>query len=346
MWTGTELIVWGGAAATSASEPGRSLGDGASLDLEEGRWRPLPASPFPDGLYRPLGAWDGTELIVIGTWCDAEIPPVTDGSPPPCPKGPAAAAYDPAAGTWRRLEPPPIPVDSWSGERVVGAGPDPVAVGGDGTARFAFGWSAEAIAWDREAGWSSLGPAIDDEVDVALCADVVTRRLAGVVLPQFRPDMPLKVRSFGAGDRAWGPAIDLGVPMEDDLSCGDGVLVGARSDDPAERGQGYELATGDAVPVIDPPESIGWSRPYALGPWIVLDDSRMGEQVDAADVRRHRVRRSSARADEWVEVVAPLDDSIDPSGALALEGLGLLDTSRAVDGRIVLWRFPSSLAAG
>ncbi|WP_421121556.1 hypothetical protein ACE2AJ_09340 [Aquihabitans daechungensis] len=177
MWTDSELIVWGGASGESASEPGRSLGDGASLDLEEGRWRPLPVSPFPDGLFRPMGAWDGEELIVIGTWCDAQIPPVTDGSPPPCPKGPAAAAYDPETGAWRELEPPPIPVDSWSGEPVISLGPDTAAIGGEGTARFVFGWSGDAISWDRNGGWTAVGPAVDGEaVNVDLCADAAEAR--------------------------------------------------------------------------------------------------------------------------------------------------------------------------
>lgn len=344
VWTGSEVVIWGGAAATSASDPGRSLGDGATFDLEEGRWRPMPPSPFPDGLYRPLGAWDGTELIVIGTWCDEEIPPVTDGSPPPCPKGPAAAAYDPETRTWRRLDPPPIPVDSWSGARVVAEGPEPVAVGGDGTARFAFGWSAEAISWDRDGGWRAVGPAIDGQQNVALCADEVSSRLAAVVLPQFGPDVPLEVRSFGPGDRAWGPPVEIG-PMEEDLSCGAGVVVGARSEDVEMRGRGLDLSTGEAVALVEPPASIGLSRPYAVGPWIVLDDSRLGEEVKGEWVRRLRVRRASGAPDDWVEVVASLDDSIDPAGAMPLDGIGLLDTSRLVDGSIVLWRLPASLTS-
>jgi hypothetical protein len=346
VWTGSEVIVWGGASAESASDPGRSLGDGASFNPEEGRWRPLPPSPFVDGLYRPMGAWDGSELIVIGTWCDAEIPPVTDGSPPPCPKGPAAAAYDPEAGTWRRLDPPPIPVDSWSGERVVAVGPEPVAVGGDGAARFAFGWHAEAISWDRDDGWTAVGPAVQGEENVALCADVVDGALAAVVLPQLGADRPSMVRTVGPGDRAWGSAIDLG-PMEADLSCGAGLAAGARSDDPAVRGHGYDLATGEAVPLVDPPASIGYSRPYALGPWIVLDDSQMGEEVDGSYLRRYRVRRASDGPNDWVEVVAPLDESIDPADAVPLDGIGLLKTSPAANGdyRVMLWRRPDSLTA-
>jgi hypothetical protein len=170
----------------------------------------------------------------------------------------------------------------------------------------------------------------------------VSSRLEAVVLPQFRPDVPLESRSLGPGDQAWGSPVEIG-SMEEGLSCGAGVVAGARSDDAAVRGLGYDLSTGDGVALIEPPASIGYSRPYAIGPWIVLDDSRLGEQVDGDVVRRLRVRRASGAPDGWVEEVSPLEENIDPGGAMPLDGIGLLDTSGLVDGRIVLWRLPASL---
>ena len=68
-------------------------------------------------------------------------------------------------------------------------------------------------------------------------------------------------------------------------------------------------------------------------------------KVDGASVRRLRVRRALGAVDDWVEVVAPLEESIDPSGAMPLDGIGLLDWSRLVDGHIVLWRLPASLTS-
>ena len=58
--------------------------DGAALDLTTNTWTEVADSPFPHGLYQPIGAWDGTEVIIVGTDCDAVVPLTTDGSPPPC----------------------------------------------------------------------------------------------------------------------------------------------------------------------------------------------------------------------------------------------------------------------
>ena len=94
-------------------------------------------SPFPDGLYNPLGAWDGTEVIVIGTECVPIVPPATEGGPPACPKGPAAAAWSPQTQQWRLLPDPPIPPDPNYDERVLEQWRN--GINGDGAALFSFG---------------------------------------------------------------------------------------------------------------------------------------------------------------------------------------------------------------
>lgn len=73
---------------------GRTLGDGAVLDVRTGRWSRVDPSPFPHGLFSPAAAFDGVEVVVVGTECDETIPAPTLGVPPEC-RGPAAAAWGP-----------------------------------------------------------------------------------------------------------------------------------------------------------------------------------------------------------------------------------------------------------
>jgi hypothetical protein len=65
VWTGREVVVWGG---RRARPEGRTLtlpNDGAAYDPQSDTWRPLPES----GLHARTGetvVWDGTEMIIFG----------------------------------------------------------------------------------------------------------------------------------------------------------------------------------------------------------------------------------------------------------------------------------------
>ena len=85
-WTGTEMVIWGGAVGDGAE--GRTFADGASFDPATNVWRSLPAAPI-SGRSDPALVWTGTEVLVWGGIVDAPGA-VTDG-----------ALYDPEAGTWR-----------------------------------------------------------------------------------------------------------------------------------------------------------------------------------------------------------------------------------------------------
>jgi hypothetical protein len=98
IWTGREVIVWGG-----------GLAGGAAFDPETGRWRKLrigPIAPRTD----PVATWTGNEVLV---WGGAAGKPATDG-----------AAYDPATDRWRLMAAtrdldgaPPVGV--WSGRELI-----------------------------------------------------------------------------------------------------------------------------------------------------------------------------------------------------------------------------------
>ena len=84
VWTGTEMIVWGGYDADKA------FADGARYDPALDTWRAVSARgmPFPRGYHKAV--WTGSEMIVWGgSWGG---PALNDG-----------ARYDPATDTWRSI---------------------------------------------------------------------------------------------------------------------------------------------------------------------------------------------------------------------------------------------------
>jgi hypothetical protein len=100
VWTGREVLLWGGQAG-----PQTIFADGAAYDPTSRRWRTLPAAPI-GGRSEHQAVWTGREMIVWGgyTRCCPTDSVIHDG---------AAAAYDPATDRWRRIAPVPPP---WSGD--------------------------------------------------------------------------------------------------------------------------------------------------------------------------------------------------------------------------------------
>lgn len=61
VWTGRQLIIWGGETGESGSMPANGL----VYDPQADRWSPLTKSPLL-GRFDPTGVWTGSELIVWG----------------------------------------------------------------------------------------------------------------------------------------------------------------------------------------------------------------------------------------------------------------------------------------
>lgn len=86
IWTGEEMIVWGGCDA----EPCQTrFADGAAFDPDTGNWRMIAESPL-EGLWYHSAAWTGSEMLIAG--------------------GMSAAAYSPDSDSWRLLPDPPFHV--------------------------------------------------------------------------------------------------------------------------------------------------------------------------------------------------------------------------------------------
>ncbi|HVY45301.1 MAG TPA: hypothetical protein VHB21_05450 [Minicystis sp.] len=59
VWTGSEMIVWGGANA-------HALADGAIYDPASDTWRPMSAVGAPSPRYAPIAIWTGSKMVVWG----------------------------------------------------------------------------------------------------------------------------------------------------------------------------------------------------------------------------------------------------------------------------------------
>lgn len=104
VWTGTEMLVWGGEG------PRGQVGDGAAYDPRRDIWRMLPQGPLTKR-NAPAAVWTGAEMLLWGghaTGVDH-----ADG-----------AAFDPVSGRWRPIADAPMrsggrPVGLWTGREMV-----------------------------------------------------------------------------------------------------------------------------------------------------------------------------------------------------------------------------------
>jgi len=111
VWTGREMIVWGGVNRPAVLGSAAPRSDGAAYDPSTGRWRMIANSPSGVlGGGGPAAVWTGTRMVVfVGN----------------SPDGPAAAgAYDPRSNTWRRLPKGPLGVREsyasvWTGRELL-----------------------------------------------------------------------------------------------------------------------------------------------------------------------------------------------------------------------------------
>ena len=95
LWTGKEMIVWGGFHLHEGA-----LSDGAAYDPRSRSWRRIAESPFREPPAATV-VWTGREMLVWGGFDhDAERPA-------------QGAVYVPAADRWRRIAPFPLATRQW-----------------------------------------------------------------------------------------------------------------------------------------------------------------------------------------------------------------------------------------
>jgi hypothetical protein len=114
VWTGTEMIVWGGSTYDRATDTVPSFDDGAAFDLATGVWRVIAPAPLRPR-FAATAVWTGTEMIVWGGFVDEDVR-THDG-----------AAYNPTSDSWRMLPATPFSMGSgntltpmvWTGDEAI-----------------------------------------------------------------------------------------------------------------------------------------------------------------------------------------------------------------------------------
>ena len=142
VWTGREVIGWGGGCCGDASS------EGAAYNPTTGTRRTLARSPLaPD--QAPVGAWTGRELIVLVSGINP-----ADGKSWPAQLA-RAAAYNPISDTWRRIAPSPAVRTRanavWNGREVLVVGGTGAPRGGRAPTPAAIGlsYNPAANSWRR-----------------------------------------------------------------------------------------------------------------------------------------------------------------------------------------------------
>ena len=90
VWTGTQMIVWGG------SSDKRVYADGAAYTPSTRRWRTLPAAPLT-GRSNPFMVWTGRQVLIWGGFT-ASGDKLSDG-----------AMFDPTSRLWTTMATAPLP---------------------------------------------------------------------------------------------------------------------------------------------------------------------------------------------------------------------------------------------
>lgn len=142
VWTGEELLVWGG-----WTDGGECPPSGGSYHPRTDTWTPLPLENAPEGRLEPASVWTGREMIVWGG--------LLEGGQRSCGTG---ARYDPESRTWRRLPMGGAPVSS-RGMQAAWTGGEMVVWGGshlDGESRINVGMQTGARYHPGADAWKPL----------------------------------------------------------------------------------------------------------------------------------------------------------------------------------------------
>ncbi len=112
VWTGTELIIWGGTLNANPDVPVRDARDGAAYNPVTNRWRRLPPSPL-SARTGSQALWTGKQVVVVGGVPSANVSTAAPGSGAQLRsyRGASnqAAAYDPRTDRWSSLADLPVP---------------------------------------------------------------------------------------------------------------------------------------------------------------------------------------------------------------------------------------------
>lgn len=156
VWTGEEVIFWGGGEAKGSSGADFAWPrDGLAYDPVADTWRRIPEAPI-SGRQGHSAVWTGTEMLVWGGLRNGRI--LKDG-----------AAFDPVSESWRRIALPPGQVGrrghhaAWTGEEMVVWSGYPGASSEERPSVEGLRYDPAEDAWQSMAS-SGFGPREDDQM--------------------------------------------------------------------------------------------------------------------------------------------------------------------------------------
>ncbi len=191
VWTGKELVVWGGLT----TDFGSAYDDGARLDPTTGTWRRLPPAPVP-GRGQATAVWSGHDVLIWGGDSSAGTE-VGKG-----------AAYDPRSNSWRALPLSPLraktlPAGVWTGHYFLvigGSAGGSLPAPGPGAAAFdpaTDAWTALPAAPEYPAGVTSPTDAADQrEGGAAVWTGKAVLVMGGLDYRQQAPRASRRSRNF------------------------------------------------------------------------------------------------------------------------------------------------------
>jgi N-acetylneuraminic acid mutarotase len=116
VWSGKEMLVWGGSRLDKDTLVAESKRDGAAYNPRTDSWRKIPPAPIPGGGGYSV-TWTGTEMVV---WGDPDPGRSTHGN--------RGAAFNPETNEWRGISAGPL--TGRSGHLAVWTGAEMVVWGG------------------------------------------------------------------------------------------------------------------------------------------------------------------------------------------------------------------------
>jgi N-acetylneuraminic acid mutarotase len=120
VWTGKEMIIWGGYCYDGLGYPMSSCEDlyylntGGRYDPETDTWKPISTTNAPEGRNGHTAIWTGKEMIVWGGWGDSNT----------------GGRYDPETDTWKPISTINTP-QGRSGHTAVWTGKEMIIWGGE-----------------------------------------------------------------------------------------------------------------------------------------------------------------------------------------------------------------------
>ena len=277
VWSGQELLVWGGNLVGVGPQQDQLLGDGARYDPATDQWRALPIAGAPSPRQNPEVAWTGQELLVWGGLASQGA-----GSSVPAVPLATGSRYDPRQDAWTPMATDGGPPGAWGGAFALSRG----LLVWQGVERGGAWYDAAADQWQAISPPTMLSGRADASTCVVQPADATILvwcggldpnhldRTAGPAGARYRLDTHqwIALTSSGGPSPRWAP-YSLWTGQE-------WLLWGGRK--PLDR-----LVPNNALPSVprDAPAESGAAADISgcLARWFTATVTQVGEQAGAYD---------------------------------------------------------------